>query len=206
MLLSVILFCSFSHHYSTVLDSSLLLTLQFLLFEEKFGVQRHILWQIALSVMLFTHSLDSYARRLSWIYTIVRVQVSMIVCFVAGRQWLCFWLWGKKIKTRRAIFLSLCKQLAASHACTINGHLIGNNHFYLSKFKIGSYPWNKQLLVKPSGDVALMLEDVVDQCLQEVVRTWALAYTTVGTHLWKRGSPNQSTVLDLLYAPHRCAG
>lgn len=77
----------------------------------------------------------------------------------------------EKIKTRRAIFLPLCKQLAASHACTINGHLIGNNHFYLSKFKIGSYPWNKQLLVKPSGDVALMLEDVVDQCLQEVVRT-----------------------------------
>lgn len=72
---------------------------------------------------------------------------------------------------KKGYFSPLCKQLAASHACTINGHLIGNNHFYLSKFKIGSYPWKKQLLVEPSGIIALVLEDVVDQCLQEVVHT-----------------------------------
>lgn len=73
---------------------------------------------------------------------------------------------------KKGYFSPLCKQLAASHACTINGHLIGNNHFYLSKFKIRSCPWNKQLLVKPSGNIAWMFEDVPDQCLQEVVHTW----------------------------------
>lgn len=71
------------------------------------------------------------------------------------------------IKASRAIFLLQCKQLAASLACTINGQLIGYNHFYLSRFKIGSYPWNKQLLVKPSGNVASMLQAVVDQCFTQ---------------------------------------
>lgn len=77
---------------------------------------------------------------------------------------------------KRGYFSPLCKQLAASHACTINGHLIGNNHFYLSKFKIGSYPWNKQLLVDPSGNIALIFKDVVDQC-----RRWSTHIYTVAT-------------------------
>lgn len=68
-----------------------------------------------------------------------------------GRETLLLALTEKLNK--KGYFSPLCKQLAASHACTINGHLIGNNHFYLSKFKIGSCPWNKQLLVEPSGNV-----------------------------------------------------
>lgn len=88
---------------------------------------------------------------------------------------------NKNIKKNKKGYFSLpCKQLATSHACTINGHLIGNNHFYLSKFKIGSYPWNRQLLVEPSGNIASMLEDVLDQCLQELVRTSAVLVATVG--------------------------
>lgn len=100
---------------------------------------------------------------------------------VAGRVWVCSWLWAKKNKkNKKGYFSPPCKQLATSHACTINGHLIGNNHFYLSKFKIGSYPWNRQLLVEPSGNIASMLEDVLDQCLQELVYTSAVLVTTVG--------------------------
>lgn len=93
----------------------------------------------------------------------------IIVCFASGREAVLLALREKLNK--KGYFSPLCKQLAASHACTINGHLIGNNHFYLSKFKIGSCPWNKQLLVEPSGSIAWMFEDVVDQCLQEVVHT-----------------------------------
>lgn len=111
---------------------------------------------------------------------------------------------GEKNKARRAIFLPLCKQLAASHACTINGQLIGNNHFYLSKFKIGSYPWNKQLLVEPSGNVASMLQAAVDQC-----------FTRGGPHTihncWQalveaQQPPNQSPVLDIQPPSRRCTG
>lgn len=98
----------------------------------------------------------------------------------------CFWLaetvllFSEHLQNK-GYFSLLSKQLAASHACTINGHLIGNNHFYLSIFKIGSCPWNKQLLVKPSGKIAWMFEDMADQCLQEVVHS--LTQPTVGTHL-----------------------
>lgn len=81
---------------------------------------------------------------------------------------------------KKGYFSPPCKQLATSHACAINGHLIGNNHFYLSKFKIRSYPWNRQLLVEPSGSTALMLEDTFDQCLQEAVHASAGLCTIVG--------------------------
>lgn len=124
-----------------------------------------IICPIPVLVMLLTKRFESYSHQLSCSHTVVCDHVLMSACFVSGRQRLCSWLWGgKKNKARRAIFLPLCKQLAASHACTINGQLIGNNHFYLSKFKIGSYPWNKQLLVEPSGNVASMLQAAVDQC------------------------------------------
>lgn len=109
----------------------------------------------------------------------------MTVCMFCGWQRVTVLLAVREKWNKKGYFSPLCKQLAASHAFTINGHLIGNNHFYLSKFKIGSYPWKKQLLVEPSGNIAVMFEDVVDQCLQEVVHTWTLTCTTVGTHLWK---------------------
>ena len=102
----------------------------------------------------------------------------------------------RKKLNKKGYFSFLCKQLAASHACTINGHLIGNNHFYLSKFKIGSCPQNKQLLVEPSGNIVWMLEDVADQCLQEVVHTSTLAYPTAGTHLQMHFYPNPLRALE----------
>lgn len=82
---------------------------------------------------------------------------------------------------KKGYFSPPCKQLAASHACTINGHLIGNNHFYLSKYKVGSCPWNRQLLVEPSGSIAWIPEDVDDHFLLEVVHK--LKYQTAGAQL-----------------------
>lgn len=96
---------------------------------------------------------------------------------------------------KKGYFSPLCKQLAASHACTINGHLIGNNHFYLSKFKIRSCPWNKQLLVKPSGSIAWMFEDVPDQCLQEVVHTVHEHFIPNCWHTLAEAFLNSATVL-----------
>lgn len=93
-----------------------------------------------------------------WVRRIFR-RMTYDVCFVfyhlaAGRL-LC-WHEGR-ISKIRAFFSCLCKQLAASHACTINGHLIGDDYFYLSKSEISSCLWSKQLLVEPSGDFS---EDV----------------------------------------------
>lgn len=112
--------------------------------------------------------------------------------FASGRDCAlcCEGTWNKK-----GYFSPLCKQLAASHGCSINGPLIANNHFYLIKFRISSYPWSKQLFVKCSGNTALLFEVVDDQCLQEAVLTWPLKYITVGTHIWKNHS-NQSTVRE----------
>lgn len=122
---------------------------------------------------LLTHSLAFDKQYLQLLSATLEFTVCLcvtIVCFAAGTERLLLALRGKKLN-KKGYFSPPCKQLAASHACTINGHLIGNNHFYLSKFKIGSCPWNKQLLVEPSGNIAWMFEEVADQCLQEVVHT-----------------------------------
>lgn len=58
------------------------------------------------------------------------------------------------------LFHLLCKQLPAAHSCTINGHLMGNNHLCLSKLRIGIYHENTQLLGDPSGNAVQVFEEV----------------------------------------------
>lgn len=122
----------------------------------------------------------------------------------SGRQWDVVLFCMREKLNKKGYFSPPCKQLAASHACTINGHLIGNNHFYLSKYKVGSCPWNRQLLVEPSGSIAWIPEDVDDHFLLEVVHK--LKYQTAGAQLifFKKKTNLLTTPEDLQYVDYRC--
>lgn len=166
--------------FVTHLNNSILQLFSFLWTDSLYS-QKHILW-------ITPQKTNYFVLWQVWIYTTIYCMFTFNNC---GWCWVTVLLDVKKKWTKKGYFSPLCQQLAASHACTINVQLIDDDHFYLSKFKIGSYPWNKQLFLEPPGSIALMFKNVVDQCWEEVVHIWTVG-TTAGTQLWKLNYWNQS--------------